>query len=648
MSKKVKQKTDWVLKYKMPEWLEKDFLLPLQSGMAHMFIFYGDTDGLVLNPDCEDEPDNAYILFREFLRNIFSERQMVIFYDVSYGMRFLTQAMETEFKKLCGLEQDDAASADPVAAAKAGLAAKRGLPQDPNSCLSLIEKALYRSENMAMVIKSAHFIAPNPGTNGLLPANERINIQTLRNWSQSQKMRAANNIILLLTDEISKVSSELRNGGSEIFQVFIPKPTKEEREDFIGNAVRVSRQKEAVENELKKLKTDLKKTKGKASKTLEKALKEEIEYKENQIKELEPDIVLPSDFETAVFAHAAQGMSFRQINEIFLQARKTGGTLGLNFVKERKRTILNGEYGELMEIVDARRGFEDIGGLDYIKNYLALVLEAIKTGEYRKVPMGIYFMGPPGTGKTALVEALAKEAEFNFIKTKNVRSMWVGESEARMQKFIYALRSLTPVVVMNDEADLADAQRDAPKGDSGVSERLMKMWMEFLSDPRIRGQVVVISCTNRPDRIDPALKRSGRGDQRILIPMPSVNELPDIFRVMFKRYDIPTSIKDFKEFAKRTDGFSGADVEAIVLTAFRFAGASVDASELNRAIDDFIPSASQVAIDSMTEAGLLECSSRLLLPPNTKSIVEGIMKRGLIENPDYFLAQIRARRIIDI
>src|SRR5256885_2208176 len=80
--------------------------------------------------------------------------------------------------------------------------------------------------------------------------------------------------------------------------------------------------------------------------------------------------------------------------------------------------------------------------------------------------------------KTAIVEALAKEAGFNFVRTKNVRSMWVGESEARMEQLCYGLRSLAPVVVMNDEADLAEGGRDTARGDSGVSERLMKMWME--------------------------------------------------------------------------------------------------------------------------------------------------------------------------
>src|SRR3989339_256054 len=634
-----------VIEYKMPEWLEKDFILPLKSGMAHFFIFHGDTDGLVLNPKCEIEPDTAYIPFREFLRQVFDTRQIVIFYDVASGMRFLTSAMEKEFKKLAGLETDAATGADLIAAAKADLAAKRGLPQDPNSCLPLIEKVMYKSENMAVVIKSAHFIAPNPGANAMLPANERVTIQTLRNWSQSERLRSKNNLIILLTDEITKVSSELRNNGSAANQVFIPKPDKDERIDFISNTTYRSRQKQVLEGEIAQLDKQSKK----ADTSVDKKIAAEVNEKRVEVESLGPVITLPSDFEVSVFAHAAQGMSFRQISEIFLQALKTGQTLDLNFVKNRKRNILNSEYGELMEVVDAQRGFEDIGGLTYIKKYLQSVLDAIKNGEYRLVPMGIYFMGPPGTGKTALVEALAKEAAFNFIKTKNIRSMWVGESEARMQKFIYALRSLAPVVVMNDEADLADAQRDAPKGDSGVAERLMKMWMEFLSDPRIRGKVVVISCTNRPDRIDPALKRSGRGDQRILIPMPSMDELPDIFRVMFKRYNIPTDIKNFATFAKKTDGLSGADVEAIILAAFRFAsGKIVDSNALNSAIDDFIPSASQSAIDFMTMVGLLECSSRLLLPPNVGQIVQGIAKRNLIEDLDGYLAQVRARKIVNI
>ncbi len=343
-------------------------------------------------------------------------------------------------------------------------------------------------------------------------------------------------------------------------------------------------------------------------------------------------------------------MSLRQISEIFLQAGSAGRRLGLDFVKEKKRELLNSEYGDVMEVIEPERGLEDIGGHEHIKDYFRGVLEAIRKGESRLVPMGATLMGPPGTGKTALVEALAKEAGFNFVKTKNIRSMWVGESEARMEKFINGLRSLAPVVVMNDEADLAEAGRDSYKGDSGVSERIMKMWMEMLSDPKSRGQVIVISCTNRPDRIDPALKRSGRSDERILLPMPSEEERRAILGVMFRRHKVPTDIADFSGFAAATSGLSGADLEKVSLNAFGFADRNgrkkVDAESLREAIRDFIPSASQAEIDAMTVAGLLECSSRRLLPPHIQEIIGAIRLRGLIPDFDGVLEQLRDRGIL--
>src|SRR5204863_4465460 len=135
-------------------------------------------------------------------------------------------------------------------------------------------------------------------------------------------------------------------------------------------------------------------------------------------------------------------------------AKEAGEPLQPELVKKKKREILNTEYGDVMDLVEPLRGLDDIGGHEHIKKYFVEVLDAIKKGETRLVPMGVTLMGPPGTGKTAMVEALAKEAGFNFVKIKNVRSMWVGESEARMEKLVYGLRSLAPVVVMNDEADL--------------------------------------------------------------------------------------------------------------------------------------------------------------------------------------------------
>lgn len=586
---------------RLPRWLTEGIAVPFKSGTGLEFILHGDINGLFPNPDT-DEEDKPYLTLRQLLEEIFRERELVMIYNIASGLRFLTPEMEKVFRKVAELDTADKDSTDPVAAAKAGLQAKRSIPKEPENCLPLIEKALKKVEGAAVVIQSAHFIAPASGGGVSLPPSERANIERLRNWANHDRIRELGNMVILLTDQAAKISSELRANDGGVQTVFIPKPTLPERLRFLT------------------------------------AITKNKTYP------------LPPDWDVQAFAVATQGMNLRQIMDIFLQAAKTSKKIDLDYVKAKKKEILNAEYGDIMEVVEPVRGMDDIGGLAYIKAYLLQVLEAIKSGEERLVPMGVTLMGPPGTGKTAIVEALAYEARFNFVRTKNIRSMWVGESEARMEKLVNGLRSLAPVVVMNDEADLNEADRNAPKGDSGVSERIMKMWMELLSDPRIRGKIIVISCTNRPDRIDPAMKRSGRSDERILVPMPSAVEREAIFRVMLKRHGIPAAIADFNTYAEKTDGLSGADIENIVLHAWRFAfekgKKEVDDEVLDEAISDFIPSASQAEIDRMTMMGILECSSRRLLPPNIGEIVEKVAKRNLLERMDDLLAQLEARKII--
>ena len=305
-----------------------------------------------------------------------------------------------------------------------------------------------------------------------------------------------------------------------------------------------------------------------------------------------------------------------------------------------------------MEVVDPQWDLDGIGGLAKAKMFFAEVLDGIRKGETRLIPQGITIMGPPGTGKTALVEALAKGAGFNFVKMKNARSMWVGMSEERTERQIQGLWALAPVIVMNDEADLGEANRDAPKGDSGVSERIMQAWMRFLSDPRIRGRVLMVNCTNRPDRMDVAMKRSGRSDDRIAILMPADEERAAIFQVMFRRYKIPTTITDFTPFVRTTRGLSGADIENITLKSFRFAAKmdkeKVDDTALREAIADTIPSASQADIDLMTLLAISESSSRRLLPENAKEIVQGIKERNLAPGGADIIAQIEARNIVKL
>lgn len=636
--------------YQPPAWFE-DIATHVRMGTNSVFILHGDINCLVSNPDTIDEPNEPYLTSRRFWKKCFDGRDMVMFYNIASGLYFATAEMEREFRQIAGLEEsksDDAS--DPIASAKAKLAAKRGIPREPEACLPLVERVLRKKEGVALLVESVHFIAPSPQA-GILPPNERANIERFKNWARSESIRKNGNLIIMTAPEVAQIASELRQESNETRVIHIPKPSYEERLTYIKSFAYLPKEGKQLADHIRHLKTELTKRSLRADRRAR--LTAELEQANAELAEIAPNFIFqPNGFDAEVFARATQGMSLRQILEVFIQAKQLGKELDLTFVKAKKKEILNGEYGEVMDVVEPMLSLDDIAGHDSIKNYFGQVLDAIRRGDAAAVPMGCLLMGPPGTGKTVIVEALATEAGFNFVKIKNVRSMWVGESEARMDKLIYGLKSLAPVVVMNDEADLADAQRDSPKGDSGVSERLMKAWMEFTSDSRIRGKVIIISCTNRPDRIDPALKRSGRNDERILVPMAwDPAQRAELFRVLLKKHKLRSTITDFRTLAAQLDDrVSGADIEVICLKAYQFASVrgsdKIDEEAFLEAISDFIPSANQREIDVMTLLGISESSRRSLLPANVTEMVEAIRQRGLVENVDQVIASLKERKII--
>ncbi len=588
----------------LPKWFKDDFIGPFSARVSSVFVIYGDINGLSPNPDVLDETEYPYLELPNFLSKIGDSAEICVFYDIANGARFLNPKMKDKFMELAEIKADSGAiPSNPIEVAKAKLGTKRSIPREPELCLPLIEKVLKKQEKTVIIISSANFIFPM-ANNGLLPSNERVNIERLKNWVSDDEIRNNNNLIILTTNQLADISNEIRQPGISVAHVFIPRPDFKERNIFIDTSLMNDR-----------------------------------------------ELKLSASVEE--FTIATQGLNLNQIRDIFLRARSDGRPVSLKYIKERKNQILNSEYGDILEVVDAEHSLDDIGGLDHIKRECRTIISAIKIGETKLIPSGITLMGPPGTGKTAFVEGFAKEAEYNFVKIKNLRSKWVGDSEAKSERLRSALLSLAPVVVMNDESDLGGMNRDDPKGDSGVSERLMRDWMQLLSDPRIVGKILVINCTNRIDRMDSALKRSGRSDDRWLLPMPSSIERKKIFEIMFNRLEkIPTDIEDFGEFANLTGDVSGADIRKIVKESYKVAVSNgknkVSAEFLKYAIGDFIPNANQRDIDMMHILGILESSSRRMLPPNTPDIIAGIRKRGLLKEIDLLLEQIKDRNILEV
>ncbi|MCD6372096.1 MAG: CDC48 family AAA ATPase [Thermococcus sp.] len=224
----------------------------------------------------------------------------------------------------------------------------------------------------------------------------------------------------------------------------------------------------------------------------------------------------------------------------------------------------------LLEVPNVR--WDDIGGLEDVKEELKEAVEwPLKYPEAFiglgiTPPKGILLYGPPGTGKTLLAKAVATESEANFIAIKGpeVLSKWVGESEKNIREIFRKARQAAPTVIFIDEIDAIAPRRGTDV--NRVTDRLINQLLTEMDGIQENSGVVVIGATNRPDIIDPALLRPGRFDRLILVPAPDEKARLEIFKVHTRRVPLAEDVS-LEELAKRTEGYTGADIEAVVREA---------------------------------------------------------------------------------
>lgn len=326
-----------------------------------------------------------------------------------------------------------------------------------------------------------------------------------------------------------------------------------------------------------------------------------------------------------VFAKLSSGLSRKAIKDIKLKAEAEGVPISFEFIKEKKHQVLQVEYGDVLDFIYPEIGFEDIGGMDKAKDYLLKnVVKPIKEGDLRRVAMGILLCGPSGTGKTLLVNALAKSSGFNCVKIdmSRILGQYVGESEKNFKKCLLGALSQQPVIVFVDEIDTAFRRDD--KGDSGVGRNIFSEFLQFTGNTKNRGKVIFIAATNRPDLLDPALKRAGRFDKKIPILLPEEKERAGIFSIMMKKYGFDHNIADFIPFAVKTPGYTGAEIESVVRKAYELAnedeinGNIITGTILDQAIDRQRPGTKQV--EFMTKLAVLECDDMDLLPESYRHL----------------------------
>jgi len=229
----------------------------------------------------------------------------------------------------------------------------------------------------------------------------------------------------------------------------------------------------------------------------------------------------------------------------------------------------------LVEVPEVR--WDDVGGLENVKQALREAVEwPLKYPEvFEKMgvrpPRGILLYGPPGCGKTLLAKAVATESNANFIAVKGpeVLSKWVGESEKAIREIFRRARQVAPTVIFFDEIDAIVPVRGM-RHDTEVTDRIVNQLLAELDGIQTLKNVVVIGATNRVDLIDPALLRPGRFDRIIYVPPPDKKARHEILKIHTRRVPLDKDV-DLERLAEMTEGYSGADLEALVREAVMLA-----------------------------------------------------------------------------
>ncbi len=530
------------------------------AGIAHVFLLHGNTSDTV-------DGANTVQTFLSNVTKLCLNRDVVVMYDRSSGITFPLPSHRTAFYQAIGIDapEDDFE-----------------LPRDPSGALRLIERVLpltkegpggTRVPATAVIISFAETIFPANDLSNM-SSEDRTVLVTLQRWAREPEFIQVGPPVFLIAENLAEISPTLREASSRIEAIEVPYPTLDERKDYL----------EAL---------------------------------------IDAHKVTAKDVDR--FAAMTAGLKKIHIEDIILRARLENREVNADLIKTRKDEIVRAEFAEVLELIDPEYGFEAIGGMDYVKDFFYRnVINPIKTGNLRRVPLGVLLPGPPGTGKTLLASAVAKESGLNCaaLNLSKIFNQWVGSSERNLDKALSCLDALAPCLIVIDEIDQSGMNREN-SGDSGVSNRLFKRLLEYMSDTGHRGKVVFIGLTNRPDLMDAALKRPGRFDRKIPVLPPNEDERKAIFEVMFAKYEIVHET-NLGKVASQTDGYTGAEIEALVLKALEVAEDSgsevVMDKHLAHALEAYVPTTRD--IQAQVRLALAECNDRELLPPAYRHLLD--------------------------
>ena len=286
--------------------------------------------------------------------------------------------------------------------------------------------------------------------------------------------------------------------------------------------------------------------------------------------------------------------AFKQIFARMVYGEPSRNTLensDVKVVNEQKAQIIN-KTG-VLEYIDASESIKDIGGMENLKHWLTVHKGSLQ--DETDPPRGLLMMGVPGCGKSMMAKAVAADWELPLLalKASNIFDKYVGESEGKISRALAIAEAISPCVLWVDEIEklLAGSGGDGSL-DSGVSSRIGGTILTWMSDKE--APVFVVATANNPERLDPAYVRRGRFDERFFIDLPGVKAREEIFaHHVAKRFpDIDLTSLKLDMLAKQANGFTGAEIEALIVEAKNFArsqNSALTAEILHQCLNDMTP-----------------------------------------------------------
>jgi transitional endoplasmic reticulum ATPase len=565
-------------------------------GESSVFLLHGNVHDLILS-------EGKLIGLSDFLGKMMDKKDVVIRYNVSTGCKFLKKS--SRVAKLDALLTETS----------------------PSKVLPLLEEVLYTSSNVAVVIDYAEMVAP-VGDPSFFSESDRQTIVALQRWSLAPQLEAADNLVVLVTEVLSDLNPKIVS-NPRVAAVKIPMPVLEERRAVI-KSVDPSLDDARIER-LADITAGLKAIQIAGILQPAPPATEDANARLAFIKTLVGD-----EGRAKKLAAVTSGMSHEEIRELVgVKEVPTAAAPPsdaqdevLKLIAKRKREIIERECFGLIEFVEPAHDFSVVGGIDEVKKELSAIARNIREGRKARVPMGLLFTGPMGTGKTFVAEAFVKESGLTGIKLKNFRSKWVGATESNLERILSVVQGIGNVIVIIDEADRSfnsGGGDDSEGGDGGTSSRVIARMKEFMSDTANRGRVLFVLMTNRPDKIDIDLKRAGRLDRKIPFLYPQTpEEVESILAAQIRKHKLKTEL----EFPRDRDaisvpivGYSNADFEAISLLANDYAAdkrgpdAAITTDDFKQAVADYLPSRDLEMLEYMELLAVFEASNRRMLPP---------------------------------